>query len=78
MVPLPKLGGLMLLVKRATASDFNGSATIFVSMMLHLRHPKVRFSKRSLPVSDRISAIRVEHLKQRGCSIAASGMWFGF
>jgi hypothetical protein len=61
----------MLFVMRATASDFSGSAIIFVSMMLHLRHPKVRFSKPSFPVSDRISAIRVEHLEQRGCSIAA-------
>jgi hypothetical protein len=61
----------MLFASRATASDFSGSAIILVSMNLHLAHPKVRFSKPSFRLSDRISAIRIEHREQRGCSIAA-------
>jgi hypothetical protein len=43
-----------------------------VSMSLHSAHPKVRFSKPSLRLSNRIRAIRVEHRAQRGCSMAAS------
>jgi hypothetical protein len=61
----------MPFARRATASDVSGSAIILVSMNLHLAHPKVRFSKPSFRRSDRISAIRIEHREQRGCSIAA-------
>jgi hypothetical protein len=68
----------MLFARRAIATDFSGSPIIFVSIDLHLAHPKVRFSKPSFRLSDRISAIRVEHREQRGCSIAANIGAIGF
>lgn len=60
------------MASRARASDFIGSATILVTMNLHLEHSKMRFSEPSLLGSDRASAIRVLHRMQRGHSISAS------
>ena len=59
----------MLFVRRVIASDFIGSATIFVSMKLHLAHSNIRFSKPSLRVSNVLSDMRVLHLRQRGYSM---------
>jgi hypothetical protein len=59
--------------RRTTASDFNGSIAIFVSMKSHLEHSKVRFSDPLPQGSIRDSIIRIWHLGHRGRSSVAIG-----
>ncbi|MBA2398582.1 MAG: hypothetical protein H0V72_07760 [Bradyrhizobium sp.] len=58
-----------MFVNRTTASDFSGSATVLVSIALHLGHSEVRSSDPSGKGVIRASLIRARHLQQRGRSI---------
>jgi len=63
-----------LAVKRATASDFSGSATVLVSIASHFGHSNVRFSDPSGRGAMRASIIRFRHRPHRGRSIEDNGM----
>jgi hypothetical protein len=62
----------MLLTKRMTASDVNGSTAILVSMKSHLGHSKVRSSEPFSICSIWANIMRAPHRVHRGSSTGVS------